>query len=210
LLFNCNNDNKDDCLSISLVQKLDNFKYELADSLSVNIKQLSLVNKLIEESTKRENILINLIEFDPDEIQSLKKCLCSQKTPFSDSNEIESVEYNLIKRNIVHSNKRILMDEPSEYLRLYWLYNSIDKEFVSFYINALDENTFVLNGDTLTDFSQISKRIIKKRSQLTQKQKSRSVISIKADKDKIDMDVIDKIENELREVDALRINYSTN
>ena len=83
------------------------------------------------------------------------------------------------------------------------------KESVSFYIDVLDERTFVLNGDTLNDFTEIRKRILQKRIKLTDKQNLRSVISIRADKDDVDMETIDRVENELREADVLRINYST-
>ena len=56
---------------------------------------------------------------------------------------------------------------------------------------------------------KIREFIVLRRNERSQAKRDKATVSIKADKDDVDMDVIDKIENELREVDALRINYST-
>lgn len=63
---------------------------------------------------------------------------------------------------------------------------------------------------------QIEASFLKIREFINDKQKARSdaensksTVSIKADKKDVTMAEVDKIENELREVNALRINYST-
>lgn len=210
LLINCKNENKSYCLPLSLKQKLDDFKFEIADSLEVKLKQLALVDKLIEKASDEQHILVNLIQFSNEEITSIKRCICTQSTPFSDTNMIDASVNGLIPANFMTLSKLSTSNEDNHYLKLYWLYQLIEKTYISNDINVLDKTTFVLNGDTLTDFSEIGKRIRLRNSKSNAKQKSRSTISIKADKDDVDMVTIDKVENELREINALRINYSTN
>ena len=178
------------------------------DSLSVSVNTLYL-NLLIEKLIAKEHILLNYIYFSSEEIQNIKTCLCNHKTPFSDSLMIDMLINQYLPTNFVNLVELQSADEPNEYLNLFWIYHLIKKESVSFYIDVLNESTFVLNGDTLSDFSQIRKRILLKRAESTHKENSRSIISIIADKDDVDMETIDRVENELREVDALRVNYST-
>ena len=66
-----------------------------------------------------------------------------------------------------------------------------------------------LDDKVVPDFLEIREFIELKRRPRTPLANDKATVSIKADKDDVDMDVIDKIENELREVEALRINYST-
>ena len=70
LLIGCNNEVKETCLQESLVQKLNDFKVELADSLSIPTKQITLVEILVKKSQERKHIPINLIEFSSKEIES--------------------------------------------------------------------------------------------------------------------------------------------
>lgn len=66
-----------------------------------------------------------------------------------------------------------------------------------------------LDDEIVPNYLEIREFIERKRKKRTPLASDKATVSIKADKDDVDMDVIDKIENELREVDALRINYST-
>ena len=66
-----------------------------------------------------------------------------------------------------------------------------------------------LDDKVIPDFLEIRKFIETKRITRSTAENDKATVSIKADKKDVDMDVIDKIENELREVEALRINYST-
>ena len=59
------------------------------------------------------------------------------------------------------------------------------------------------------NYIKIRDFIRKKREPRTVNENKDATVSIRADKDKVDMDVIDKIEFELKEVNALKINYST-
>ena len=210
LVVNCSTEsNKNNCLNNSLIEKLEVFKTELIDSLSVTTNTLYL-KLLIEKSITKENILLNYIDFSSEEIQSVKTCLCNEKTYFSDSSMIDILVNLTVPVNLINLNELLSADEPNEYLNLFWLYHLIKKEHISCSIDVLDKNTFVLNGDTLTDFTEIRKRVLQNKSLSSDKQKSRSIISIRADKDDVDMETIDRVENELREANALRINYSTN
>lgn len=51
--------------------------------------------------------------------------------------------------------------------------------------------------------------IREKRKTRTETENKKATVSIRADKEKVNMDVIDKIEFELKEMSALKINYST-
>lgn len=51
--------------------------------------------------------------------------------------------------------------------------------------------------------------IREKRKIRTETENKKATVSIRADKEKVNMDVIDKIEFELKEMNALKINYST-
>lgn len=66
-----------------------------------------------------------------------------------------------------------------------------------------------LDDQVVPNFLKIREFITLRRNERSQAKSDKATVSIKADKDDVNMDVIDKIENELREVDALRINYST-
>jgi biopolymer transport protein ExbD len=66
-----------------------------------------------------------------------------------------------------------------------------------------------LDDEIVPNFLKIRDFIDAKREPRSPLANDKATVSIKADKDDVDMDVIDKIENELREKDALRINYST-
>ena len=66
-----------------------------------------------------------------------------------------------------------------------------------------------LDDEVVPNYLEIREFIESKRKKRTPLASDKATVSIKADEDDVDMDVIDKIENELREVDALRINYST-
>lgn len=66
-----------------------------------------------------------------------------------------------------------------------------------------------LDDEIVSNYLEIREFIILKRKGYTDAETSKATTSIKADKDRVDMAAIDKIEAELREVDALRINYST-
>lgn len=66
-----------------------------------------------------------------------------------------------------------------------------------------------LDDDIRTDYLKIQEFINLKRRKRSDAEKSKSTTAIKADKDEVTMNEIDKIENELREIDALRVNYLT-
>jgi len=66
-----------------------------------------------------------------------------------------------------------------------------------------------LDDEIVPNYLKIREFIEAKRRDRTPLASDKATVSIKADRDDVDMDVIDKIENELREVEALRINYST-
>ena len=66
-----------------------------------------------------------------------------------------------------------------------------------------------LDDAIVSNYLEIREFINSKRKDYTDAEKGKATTSIKADKDEVDMAAIDKIETELREVDALRINYST-
>lgn len=93
----------------------------------------------------------------------------------------------------------------------------LDKNEAIDYIAAgIPNNTAFGTGVRLQLDDQIEASFLKIREFINDKQKARSdaenskaTTSIKADKDDVTMAEIDKIENELREVNALRINYST-
>ena len=59
----------------------------------------------------------------------------------------------------------------------------------------------------MKNFDEISEKLVLQNPNISDFNK-RAIISIKADKNNVDMDAIDKIETVLREVNALRINYS--
>ena len=210
LIFNCKNKEeiKKDCLPSTLIKKLDDFKYELADSLDIEPKQFNLVNKLIEQAAKKKRIAISNTEFDSIEIVSLVNCFSNFANVISDSSYIW-MQSNESDFKFTGYFSLINKPKEQEYLVLFWLYHLIDKTFISDYIEVLDNETLILNGDTLTNYSEISKRIAERREKLSITQIERATISIKANKDNVDMDAIEKIENELREINILRINYST-
>ena len=93
----------------------------------------------------------------------------------------------------------------------------LDKNEAIDYINAgIPKNKIFgesarlqLDDDVVTDFLEIRNFIEVNRRKRTSIESDKATVSIKADKDDVDMDVIDNIENELREVEAFRINYST-
>lgn len=66
-----------------------------------------------------------------------------------------------------------------------------------------------LDDQIVANYLKIREFINTKRGDYTDIEKNKATTSIKADKDEVNMADIDRIENELREVDALRINYST-
>ena len=66
-----------------------------------------------------------------------------------------------------------------------------------------------LDDQIVPNFLKIREFIELKRTPRSQLENDKATVAIIADKDDVDMNIIDKIENELREVDALRINYST-
>lgn len=66
-----------------------------------------------------------------------------------------------------------------------------------------------LDDQIVSNYLKIREFINTKRKDYTDAETSKATTSIKADKDKVDMAAIDKIEEELREVEALRISYST-
>ena len=66
-----------------------------------------------------------------------------------------------------------------------------------------------LDDQIVPNFVEIRTFIKIKREERSQLKSDKATVAIIADKDNVDMDIIDKIENELRNVDALRINYST-
>lgn len=66
-----------------------------------------------------------------------------------------------------------------------------------------------LDDQIVPNFVEIRTFIKIKREERSQLKSDKATVAIIADKDDVDMDIIDKIENELRNVDALRINYST-
>ena len=171
-------------------------------------KQLKIIDKLILQSTFNSNVLINEIEFSPEELKSVKKCLCNNPSKFSDTNVINMASNNLVNYNITNLVKLSVQTDLNEHLKLFWLYHLIDKNHISNSISVINNLEFILDGDTLTDFSEIGRRITIERKKLTQRQIERSTIAIKS-KRNVKMETIDKIENELREVNALRINYST-
>ncbi|MEN8810376.1 MAG: hypothetical protein ABF264_05895 [Flavobacteriales bacterium] len=207
-LFNCQIEENKSCVTESLQQKLESFKNELSDSFNIEKKQLKITDKLILQSTVKSNVLINEIEFSPEELKSVKKCLCNNQSNFSDTNVINMASNNLVNYNITNLVKLSAQTDLNEHLKLFWLYHLIDKNHISNSISVINNLEFIMDGDTLTDFSEIGRRITIKRKKLTQRQIERSTIAIKS-KRNIDMETIDKIENELREIDALRINYST-
>ena len=194
-------------MPISLIQKLDSFKFELADSLSIESKQISLIDLLVNESSKRENILINFIEFDSLEIESLIDCFSHENNTITDSNYIRIQAYSNYSGDInfytlSKSNKE------EEYVTLFWLYHLIDKSYISNRIIMKNDKEVYLNGELLGSVSEIREKLILSNTNIKDFSK-RSVISITGDKDSVSIDLVDKIENELYEADALRINYST-
>ena len=66
-----------------------------------------------------------------------------------------------------------------------------------------------LDDQIVPNFVEIRTFIKIKREERSQLKSDKATVAIIADKNDVDMDIIDKIENELRNVDALRINYST-
>ena len=66
-----------------------------------------------------------------------------------------------------------------------------------------------LDDDIQPSFLKIRDFIDAKRKGRSLLASDKATVSIKADEKDVDMEVIDKIEYELREVDALRVNYST-
>ena len=207
-LFSCDSNVKKDCLSPSLIQKLDSFKYELADSLLIEKKQITLVDLLIKETSKNKRIAVNLIEFDSIEIASLIDCYSNSNVSFCDSNDIIWQINNPYNKNEANLYFLINTDKELDYLKLFWLYFSIDKSFISNSIYMKNEKEVYLNGKLLDKISDIRELFIRSDSKIKDFDK-RAVVSISGDKDSVSMDLVDKIENELREINALRINYST-
>lgn len=66
-----------------------------------------------------------------------------------------------------------------------------------------------LDDQIEASYLKIREFIDAKRKLRTDAENSKSTTSIKADRKDVTMNEIDKIENELREVNALRVNYST-
>lgn len=207
-LFSCDSNVKKDCLSPSLIQKLDSFKYELADSLLIEKKQITLVDLLIKETSKNKKIAVNLLEFDSVEIASLIDCYSNSNVSFCDSNDIIWQINNPYNKNEADLYFLINTDKELDYLKLFWLYFSIDKSFISNSIYMKNEKEVYLNGKLLDKISDIRELFIRSDSKIKDFDK-RAVVSISGDKDSVSMDLVDKIENELREINALRINYST-
>ncbi len=207
-LFSCDSNVKKDCLSPSLIQKLDSFKYELADSLLIEKKQITLVDLLIKETSKNKRIAVNLLEFDSVEIASLIDCYSNSNVSFCDSNDIIWQINNPYNKNEADLYFLINTDKELDYLKLFWLYFSIDKSFISNSIYMKNEKEVYLNGKLLDKISDIRELFIRSDSKIKDFDK-RAVVSISGDKDSVSMDLVDKIENELREINALRINYST-
>ena len=94
----------------------------------------------------------------------------------------------------------------------------LDKNEAIDYINAgIPTNTkafgkavrLQLDDQIEPNFFKIRDFIRKKREPRTPNENKKATVSIRADQDKVDMDVIDKIEFELKEMNALKINYST-
>lgn len=118
----------------------------------------------------------------------------------------------VVVSSMKQSDLKIVLTKPSakEVIQL-------DKNEAIDYINAgIPKNTafgstvrLQLDDQVVPNFLKIRDFIEDARTGRSQLANDKATVSIKADKDEVDMDVIDKIENELREVEALRINYST-
>lgn len=76
--------------------------------------------------------------------------------------------------------------------------------------SALGKGVILQLDDQITkDYLDIRTFINRKRANRSDAEKSKSTTAIKADKDDVSMNEIDKIEEELRNVDALKVNYLT-
>lgn len=206
-----------DCVDVSLQEKLNAFEQELYDSLS---PQKITFDRLVLKAIEKEKIQLDYIEFTDSEVKSLKLCVSEIKNNKLTDTAIISKDNSSIYSDFKYEIKNALLDNihtMDKNVILFWLYKYLDKTYINVFIEAKMENgkeVISVNGEKATNYEinepKSLRNLIRKHYYNGDVNKKEfGVISIRADADSVNMNTIDKIEHELREINALRIQYTT-
>ena len=206
-----------DCVDVSLQEKLNAFEQELYDSLS---PQKITFDRLVLKAIEKEKIQLDYIEFTDSEVKSLKLCVSEIKNNKLTDTAIISKDNSSIYSDFKYEIKNALLDNihtMDKNVILFWLYKYLDKTYINVFIEAKMENgkeVISVNGEKATNYEinepKSLRNLIRKHYYNGDVNKKEfGVISIRADADSVNMNTIDKIELELREINALRIQYTT-